>query len=321
MDLSSTPCSSCPLLSSSSIGAAAIRSAPPLVALLGSSTASSTASSISSSSALFGASVLDQYDDGGDSNKTDEPLVAAAAAQEGVVVADIPTSKKNNVRQRFRSMLTQQHPHQWWKDLPPRARSVAYMGAATSLHYGGYEFLRNSCLALFTSSETGGFGAHAAVAFSLANALISPFSVAAAVRVRTVAAPIGTPRGPAAQHTVLDCLYSGQHRLVVPDDRPAAGRATGYFGMRVSVSEFLQLHALGATVVLSGFRPHTRPRRTVVCRPGGDQQLRLHGHRRSGSPLVAPDGPAGIVRADRRDPHGELGLRRSGLRGGPSARL
>jgi ATP/ADP translocase len=60
------------------------------------------------------------------------------------------------------------------RNLPPRASSIIYMAAAMSLHYGGYEFLRNSCLALFTSSEVGFSNA---AAFPLANALISPFSL------------------------------------------------------------------------------------------------------------------------------------------------
>ena len=69
-------------------------------------------------------------------------------------------------------MLTQ--PVSWWKELPPRARAAVYMGAAMSLHFGGYEFLRNSCLGMFTSAERG--FPHAA-AFPLASALVSPFTV------------------------------------------------------------------------------------------------------------------------------------------------
>jgi len=48
------------------------------------------------------------------------------------------------------------------------------MAAAMALHFGGYEFIRNACLALFTSSE---YGFSSPAAFPLANALISPFSV------------------------------------------------------------------------------------------------------------------------------------------------
>jgi hypothetical protein len=48
------------------------------------------------------------------------------------------------------------------------------MAVAMSLHFGGYEFIRNSCLSLFTSTET---GFSSAAAFPLANGLISPFSI------------------------------------------------------------------------------------------------------------------------------------------------
>mmetsp|Transcript_4871 Transcript_4871/g.10348 ORF Transcript_4871/g.10348 Transcript_4871/m.10348 type:complete len:534 (-) Transcript_4871:299-1900(-) len=58
--------------------------------------------------------------------------------------------------------------------LTPRVRSICYMAIAMAIHFGGYEFYRNSCLALFTSSETG-FSSPAA--FPFANALVSPFSL------------------------------------------------------------------------------------------------------------------------------------------------
>ena len=56
----------------------------------------------------------------------------------------------------------------------PRTRSVIYMAAGMSLHFGGYEFLRNACLSLFTSKE---FGFAHPAAFPLAQGLVSPFSV------------------------------------------------------------------------------------------------------------------------------------------------
>jgi ATP/ADP translocase len=59
------------------------------------------------------------------------------------------------------------------RTLSPRVRAVAYMCAAMSLHYGGYEFVRNAGLALFTSDA----GFPGAAAFPLANALVSPVSV------------------------------------------------------------------------------------------------------------------------------------------------
>jgi ATP/ADP translocase len=58
--------------------------------------------------------------------------------------------------------------------LPPRAAATIYMAVAMALHFGGYEFIRNSCLSLFTSTET---GFSSAAAFPLANGLISPFSI------------------------------------------------------------------------------------------------------------------------------------------------
>lgn len=56
----------------------------------------------------------------------------------------------------------------------PRLRSILYMGGAMSLHFGGYEFFRNACLALFTSSD---YGFQSPAAYPLANALVSPFSL------------------------------------------------------------------------------------------------------------------------------------------------
>jgi hypothetical protein len=58
--------------------------------------------------------------------------------------------------------------------LPPRAAATVYMAFAMALHFGGYEFIRNACLSLFTSTET---GFSSAAAFPLANGLISPFSI------------------------------------------------------------------------------------------------------------------------------------------------
>lgn len=48
------------------------------------------------------------------------------------------------------------------------------MALATALHFGGYEFVRNACLALFTSAD---YGFTSPAAFPLATALVSPFSV------------------------------------------------------------------------------------------------------------------------------------------------
>lgn len=62
-----------------------------------------------------------------------------------------------------------------WNNLPPHARSVIYMGLAMALHFGGYEFIRNACWALFTSREFG-FASHP-TAIPIAIGLVSPFSV------------------------------------------------------------------------------------------------------------------------------------------------
>jgi ATP/ADP translocase len=56
----------------------------------------------------------------------------------------------------------------------PRVRACIFMAVSMSLHYSGYEFVRNAGLALFTSSD---FGFPQASAFPLANGLISPISV------------------------------------------------------------------------------------------------------------------------------------------------
>lgn len=56
----------------------------------------------------------------------------------------------------------------------PRLHSILYMGGAMSLHFGGYEFFRNACLALFTSSD---YGFQSPAAFPLANGFVSPFSL------------------------------------------------------------------------------------------------------------------------------------------------
>jgi TLC ATP/ADP transporter len=64
------------------------------------------------------------------------------------------------------------------QSLSPRITSVLYMVAAMSLHFGGYEFIRNAALALFTSTSAAvGGGFPSAAAFPLANALVSPCSV------------------------------------------------------------------------------------------------------------------------------------------------
>ena len=59
-------------------------------------------------------------------------------------------------------------------NMDPRLQSILYMGGAMSLHFGGYEFFRNACLALFTSTQ---YGFRSPAAFPLANGLVSPFSL------------------------------------------------------------------------------------------------------------------------------------------------
>jgi len=55
-----------------------------------------------------------------------------------------------------------------------REQTMVLMATAMAFHFGGYEFIRNSCLALFTSDE---YGFTSSAAFPLANGLISPFSL------------------------------------------------------------------------------------------------------------------------------------------------
>lgn len=79
------------------------------------------------------------------------------------------TNNSNNSNRLFNGMMLS-----WWNQFDSRVQSALLMAVAMALHYGGYEFLRNSILALFTSSETG-FVSPAA--YPLANGLVSPFSV------------------------------------------------------------------------------------------------------------------------------------------------
>ncbi|CAB9498540.1 expressed unknown protein [Seminavis robusta] len=55
----------------------------------------------------------------------------------------------------------------------PRPRAILYMASAMALHFGGYEFVRSSMLALFTSNQVGFSNPGA---FPLAMGLASPFS-------------------------------------------------------------------------------------------------------------------------------------------------
>jgi cadmium resistance protein CadD (predicted permease) len=61
-------------------------------------------------------------------------------------------------------------------NMSPRVTSVFFMSLGMCFHFSGYEFIRNSCLALFTSSQFG-FASATSWAFPLANALVSPFSI------------------------------------------------------------------------------------------------------------------------------------------------
>lgn len=75
------------------------------------------------------------------------------------------SSKANNERDWFTM------PN--FKCVDSRKRSTLWMVAAMCLHYGGYEFIRNAVVALFTSSS---IGFQSPAAYPLANGLISPFS-------------------------------------------------------------------------------------------------------------------------------------------------
>ncbi|GAX12392.1 hypothetical protein FisN_2Hh223 [Fistulifera solaris] len=103
---------------------------------------------------------------------------------------DIPSSHKMNVLPR-------------WKELPPRAQSVALMGIGMSLHFGGYEFIRNACLSLFTSAD---YGFTSAAAFPLANGLVSPFSVLLLYLYGKQLDQVG-PRGALYRSTVASMVF------------------------------------------------------------------------------------------------------------------
>jgi len=77
----------------------------------------------------------------------------------------VTTQLSNSVSSNNESMIPQ---------LSPRPRSIVYMAVAMSLHFGGYEFFRNACLAIFTSTK---YGFTSPSAFPLAGALVSPFSI------------------------------------------------------------------------------------------------------------------------------------------------
>ncbi len=90
-----------------------------------------------------------------------------------------------------------------WTELPPRAKSVALMGIGMSLHFGGYEFIRNACLSLFTSAE---YGFTSAAAFPLANGLVSPFSVLLLYLYGKQLDQVG-PRGALYRSTVASMVF------------------------------------------------------------------------------------------------------------------
>jgi hypothetical protein len=102
-------------------------------------------------------------------------LLAAATPSDDSFDSSLPTGagapgnddRTNAADKKFTNMPSSQVDN-------PRLRSIFYMGSAMALHFGGYEFFRNACLALFTSSD---YGFQNAAAFPLANALVSPFSL------------------------------------------------------------------------------------------------------------------------------------------------
>lgn len=72
-----------------------------------------------------------------------------------------------------------------------------------SLHFGGYEFIRNACLSLFTSAE---YGFTSAAAFPLANGLVSPFSVLLLYLYGKQLDKVG-PRGALYRSTVASMVF------------------------------------------------------------------------------------------------------------------
>ena len=78
------------------------------------------------------------------------------------------------------------------------------MGVAMALHFGSYEFIRNGCLALFTSKEFGFAGS--ATAYPVATGLVSPFSVMLLYAYGRQLEAVG-PRGALFRSTMASILW------------------------------------------------------------------------------------------------------------------
>jgi hypothetical protein len=90
-------------------------------------------------------------------------------------------------------------------NLPPRAKSVVYMAIAMALHFGGYEFIRNSCLSLFTSSD---YGFTNPAAFPFAYGIVSPFSIVLLLAYGRQLEAVG-PRGALFRSTAASIAFIG----------------------------------------------------------------------------------------------------------------
>lgn len=100
--------------------------------------------------------------------------VSSSLIKTNTVKSSIHAVKGDGNNEQSNGFIDNMVVKRMYNNVTPRVKSTFFMAAALSLHYGGYEFLRNSVLALFTSSAT---GFQSPAAYPLANGLVSPFSV------------------------------------------------------------------------------------------------------------------------------------------------
>ena len=109
-----------------------------------------------------------------DNNSNNEGNLSSASPDQHADERSSSAAMNGQVETKGNNNSPLKSRRRFFEDLPPRATSVVYMAVAMAFHFGGYEFVRNSALSLFTSST---YGFHSPAAFPLANAFISPFSV------------------------------------------------------------------------------------------------------------------------------------------------
>lgn len=145
------------------------------------------------------------------SSLTTTTRLTATAAESQQVDESSPKSS-SNIMSRF-SFL---------RNLPPRAKATVYMAAAMSLHYGGYEFLRNSSIALFTSER---YGFQSPAAFPFASALVSPFSLGI-LYVYGQQLEKGGPRYALRNTTVISILFIALASFLLSQNLPKVAMQT-----------------------------------------------------------------------------------------------